>query len=1013
MSINRRQWLKRATGAGIGLAAGSLGLEAPELHASTKKQKLDGVEEFTSACNFCACGCGMICHVKDGELVNLEGDPDHVINEGALCAKGAAMSATHTSERRVKRPRYRAPGSDEWTEISWEEALGKIAHKMKATRDANWTANENVKGVDYQVNRTDAIGFLGGAQNTNEDCYLLTKAARLLGSVSVEHQARLCHGPSVPALAAAFGRGAMTNHWLDMQHSKVFLIEGSNVAENHVMGMKWIKKAQEKGAIVIHVDPRFTRTSSGADIFARIRAGSDIAFLNAMTNYILQHKLYDEEYVKLNTNALLHGKAEFDFNDGVFSGFDEATHHYETTSWEYQLDGSKKPTKAKSLDDPNCVFATLKKFYSRYTLELGSQISGIPVEQIKLIAETMAKHKPGCIVYALGATQHTYGVQQIRCYGILQLLLGNIGVPGGGVNALRGEPNVQGACDMAVLNHYLPGYLNYPNADQPTLKEWTKSNGTFREKFFVNMLKSWFGENATADNDFGYGMLPKRNPAKDYTVYGMMESALHGQMKMLYVIGQNPIVTNANLNVTYAGFAALETLVVQDLWETETAEFWRRPGVDPKTIKTEVFLLPAAYFMEKDGTLTGAGRMVQWRYAAVKPPGEAKTDIEILDVLFNKLRALYKDSTDPKDQPFLKAQWNYPANGLSEAVLREIGGTDLKTGLPVNGIADLQPDGTTACGAWIYAGVFKGGKNLTKRRDNKTDPSGLGIYPGFAWTWPGNMHVLYNRASCDAKGQPLNKDRAIVWWDDKQKKWAGWDTPDVPVATDGPDTPNGQRPFRMNGEGVARLLAAPYKDPDPKDKELPRDVSYTPKDGPLPEFYEPVESPTANAMHPAVATNPCLKYPRLKDGRHPIGTKEKFPYVLMTSSMAEHWCCGSVTRNSPWLNELVPEPVVEIPEKLALKLGLKHGEHARVSSARGEVTVKTVVTKRMQTLNINGEEVVSVWMPYNWGFKGLSTGPSTNVLTIDAVDPVAGTQETKACLVNIVPASDGKGGSHV
>jgi len=1013
MTMNRRQWLKRATGAGVGLAAGALGVEETTAHAATKKEKLEGVLEYTSACNFCACGCGMICHVKDGELINLEGDPDHVINEGALCAKGAAMSASHTSDKRLKKPRYRAPGATEWTEITWEEALDKVAHKIKSSRDANWTASENIKGVDYPVSRTDAIGFLGGAQNTNEDCYLITKASRLLGTVSVEHQARLCHGPSVPALAACFGRGAMTNHWLDLQHAKVFLIEGSNVAENHIMGMKWIKKAQEKGAIVIHVDPRFTRTSSASDIYARIRAGSDIAFLNAMINYILQNKLYDEEYVKLNTNALLRTKAEFEFNDGLFSGFDEETRHYETGSWGYQLDGTKKPAKAKSLDDPSCVFASLKKFFSRYTLEKGSQISGIPVEQIKLIAETMAKNKPGTILYALGATQHTYGVQQIRCYGILQLLLGNIGTPGGGVNALRGEPNVQGACDMAVLNHYLPGYLNYPNANQTSLKEWTKTNGTFREKFFINNMKSWFGDNATAENDFGYAMLPKRNPGKDYSVYGMMESAIHGQLKMLYVIGQNPIVTNANLTVTNAGFDALEMLVVQELWETETADFWRRPGVDPKNIKTEVILLPAAYFMEKEGTITGAGRMVQWRYAAVPPPGDAKTDIEIFDTLFQKVRALYKDSTDPKDQPILKASWNYPAKGLSEAVLREIGGTDLKTGQPVNGIADLQADGTTACGSWIYAGLFKGGKNLTKRRDNKTDPSGLGIYPGFAWTWPGNMHVLYNRASCDAKGKPLNKDRAIVWWDEEQKKWTGWDTPDVPVATDGPDTPNGQRPFRMNGEGVGRLIASYYADPDPKDKELPRDVSYTPKDGPIPEFYEPIESPTHNVMHPAVAVNPCVKYPRLKDGRHPIGTKEKFPYVLMTSSMAEHWCCGSTTRNMPWLNELVPEPVVEIPESLAKKIGLKHGEQARVSSARGEVTVKTVVTNRMQTLNINGEEVVSVWMPYNWGFKGLSTGPSTNVLTIDAVDPGAGTQETKACLVNIVPASQGNGGSHV
>jgi formate dehydrogenase major subunit len=405
--------------------------------------------------------------------------------------------------------------------------------------------------------------------------------------------------------------------------------------------------------------------------------------------------------------------------------------------------------------------------------------------------------------------------------------------------------------------------------------------------------------------------------------------------------------------------------------------------------------------------------MLQWRYKAVNAPGQAKDDLEIFDVLMQKVRELYKNSTDPKDQPIQKAVWNYPAQGRAEAVLKEIGGFDLKTGLPVNGIADLQPDGTTSSGAWIYAGVFKGGKNLTKRRDNKTDPSGLGIYPGFGWTWPGNMHILYNRASCDKDGKPFDKSKPLVWWDAEQRKWAGFDTPDVPLPTDGPDTPNGQKPFRMNAEGVARLMAVSYKDPDAKEKDLPRDASYTPKDGPFPEFYEPVESPSINAMHPAVQNNPVLKYPRFKDGKHPIGKREHFPYVLMTSSMSEHWCAGSTTRNIPWLNELVSEPVVELPEKLATQLGIKTGDLTTVSSARGEVTVKAVVTKRMQTLQINGEEVTIVWMPYNWGFKGLSTGPSTNILTIDAVDPGAGTQETKACLVKVVRANGALGGAHV
>jgi len=405
--------------------------------------------------------------------------------------------------------------------------------------------------------------------------------------------------------------------------------------------------------------------------------------------------------------------------------------------------------------------------------------------------------------------------------------------------------------------------------------------------------------------------------------------------------------------------------------------------------------------MEKEGTITGSGRLVQWRYAAVKPPGEARTDLDIFDEVFRRVRALHAASTDPRDEGLRKAVWSYPAEDKAEAVLREMNGAKLETGEMVGGIGELQADGSTSSGVWIYAGVFKGGKNLSKRRDAKSDPSGLGLYPGFAWTWPGNMKILYNRASCDEKGRPWANSARIVWWDAEQKKWMGHDTPDVPVATDGPDTPNGQRAFRMNGEGVGRLFAAPYKDPGAKPEDPPRDSSYVPKDGPFPEMYEPVESPTVNALHPAVQTNPCLKYPRVK-AKQPIGTAKDFPYVLMTSSMAEHWCAGGTTRNVPSLNELVGEPVVELPEKLAAQLGIATGDRAKVSSARGAVVVKAVVTRRMQPLRINGHEVTVVWMPYNWGFKGLSTGPSTNELTIDAVDPGAGTQETKACLVNVV-----------
>jgi len=804
----------------------------------------------------------------------------------------------------------------------------------------------------------------------------------------------------------------MTNHWLDLQHAKVFLIAGSNAAENHVMAMKWVMKAKEKGAKIIHVDPRFTRTSSLADVYARIRPGADIAYLGAIVNYVLQNKLYDERYVLANTNALLKVGKDFKFEEGLFSGYDAEKHKYDNASWSYQLDPkTHTPVKAKSLDDPDTVFAKLKEHYSRYTLQMAEEISGIPAAQIKEIADLLANNRPGTILYALGMTQHTTGVQGIRCYAIIQMLLGNIGVPGGGVNALRGEPNVQGACDMSVLADYFTGYVKAPEHEQQTIKDFSHKYGTFRSKFVVNTMKSWFGDAATVENDFLFDKLLKKNGTKKYELYTMLDQMYAGKLKMLYVMGQNPLVTNPNLNYVAECLAKLELVVVQDLWDTETASFWQRPGTDPKTVQTEVILLPASYFMEKEGTISGSGRLVQWRYKAVNPPGQAREDIEILDAVFKKVRDLYKGSTEEKDQLLQKAVWAYDGKSKAEEVLKEISGKFTKTGEFVAKIPDLQADGSTACGSWIYAGVFGGGKNLSKRRDNKTDksfPGGgkTGIYPGFAWTWPGNIHILYNRASCDEQGKPFDPKNAIVWWDAEKKEWAGIDNPDVPVKTDGPETENGQRPFRMNGESIGRLMAVVYKHPDAKSdpkEPLPRDASGVLVDGPFPEFYEPIESPVANLLHPKVQTNPALKYPRVK-GKMPIGTAKDFPYVLCTASQTEHWCAGSVTRNVPWLNELSPEPWVEIPEKLAAQLGIKTGEWTKVTSARGEVTVKARVTKRMQTMKIAGQEVSVVWMPYNWGFKGLSTGPSTNVLTIDAGDANTATQETKACLVNVKKA---------
>ena len=815
----------------------------------------------------------------------------------------------------------------------------------------------------------------------------------------------------------------MTNHWADLKNAKVFLIEGSNVAENHVMAMKWIGEAKDKGAKVIHVDPRYNRTSGIADIFARIRPGADIAFLGALIRIVIEDGWYDAEYIKIHTNSLMLVRDDFAFADGFFSGYDQEKHKYANASWGYALDAEGRPEKAKDLTDPRCVFQKLRQHYARYTSKMAESISGIPAKQIEEIAETFAKNRPGTILYALGMTQHTVAIQNIRCYGILQLLLGNVGKLGGGVNALRGEPNVQGACDMSVLNNYWFGYCDYPVHTEPTLEAWTKNNGTINRAMVINGLKAWFGENGVPENEFGYAWLPKRSTKKDYGVYGIIDDAYAGTMQTLWVLGQNPLVTNPNLHYVRAAFAKLKLLVVQELWETETAAFWQGPGADAKSIQTEVLLLPAAYFMEKEGTITNSGGMVQWRYAGVKPPGEARSDLHVIDEVFRRLRKLYEGSTDPKDAAILKATWDYGKDTLAEDVLKEISGRTwkdlpakgLKSGESIRRVRDLELDGSTSTGAWIYAGCFPGGENLTKRRDPKDHPTGLGLNPGFAWTWPDNMKILYNRASCDAQGKPMPARDAkgnvlapaipIIEWDPIQRMWVGIDVPDVRDIKKGPDTPEGQMPFRANAEGVGRLFAASYKDPHSGEEGLPRDVAYVPKDGPLPEFYEPVESPVANELHPGAQCNPALKYPRVPS-MQPIGTVKDFPYVLMTSSMAEHWCAGSTTRNVPWLNELAPEPMIELPIALAAKLGIKGGDLTRVTSARGEMIVKAVVTRRMQSLRIGGQDVPIVWMPYNWGFKGLSTGQSTNVLTIDAVDPGAGTQETKACLVNVVRADD-------
>ncbi len=999
MEINRREFLK-ISGAGIGFTIlTQIGINPNELWAEKFPLKTKNAKEFYSICCFCSVGCGMIVSVKEGRVINIEGDTDHPINRGALCSKAVGLSYLPNSPQRIQKPLYRKPHSDKWEEVSWDFAYDKIVKKIINVRDHMWIESETIGRKSFPVNRCDGLAFYGGAANTNEDCYLYGKMARLLGVVQLEHQARVCHSSTVAALAPSFGRGAMTNHWCDIQNAKTILIEGSNAAENHPVSMKWVGKAKTNGATVIHVDPRFTRTSSQADIFAQIRPGTDIAFLGALINHVLREKLYDEFYIKNFTNALFRIKEGFDFKEGVFSGYDPKKRSYDNSSWGYTLEDDK-PQKAAQLNDKDTVFSHLLTHYQRYDLETVSKITGISAEVIQQIADTFAKNRPSTIMYALGMTQHTVGVQNIRSFVVLQLLLGNMGVSGGGINALRGHSNVQGSTDMCLLFHILPGYLTAPTHMQPTLSAWNQSFGKFKGKFLINLLKAWFGENATLENDYLYSLLPQRNGSDNYSAVKLFENMVNNKIKYFHVMGQNPMVTNPNLNLVREGLSKLDMMVCQELFESETASFWKAPGTDPAKISTEVLLLPAASSLEKEGSITNSGRWIQWRQKTVAPIGMAKNDCEIIDTIFQKLKEEYTKSPNPKNQEsILKANWNYHQDNIYDEVLKEINGYDHKTGKPIKGISSLKDDGSTSAGEWIYAGCYSEGKNQTQKRNNSPDPGKLGLYPEWAFSWPANVRVLYNRASCDLEGKPRDEKRALIWWDQVEKSWTGNDNMDVKGKTSPPSSADGAIAFKMVAEGHGRIFTAPYKSMKGKDVWATSGVN---KDGPIPEFYEPIESPAANILHPHIATNPVVIYPRIKK-LQPIGISSKFPYVLCTSALTEHWGGGCLTRNNPWLNELMPETFVELSENLAKKIKLKNGSKVKVLTARGEIEVVAMVTKRIQPLIINKREVEVLWAPYHWGFQGLSPAASANLLTIDAGDPNTWIQETKACLCDIKP----------
>jgi len=809
----------------------------------------------------------------------------------------------------------------------------------------------------------------------------------------------------------------MTNHWVDIKNADLVFVMGGNPAEAHPCGFKWVieAKKQRKAKLVV-VDPRFNRTASVADYYAPIRPGSDIAFLGGVINYLLTNDKIHHEYVKHYTNASFLIDERFALTDGLFSGYNAEKRSYDKDSWKYQMGEDGYAKVDPTLQDPNCVFQIMKKHYARYTPDVVTKVTGTPKDAfLKVcgyIAETAAPNKTMTNLYALGWTEHSVGTQNIRSMAIIQQLLGNMGMAGGGINALRGHANVQGITDQCLYSDALPGYLGAPldsdldrksYLEKRTPKALRPNQMNFPQnypKWWTSLMKSWYGKEATAENDFCYDWLPKKDVS--YDVLAMFDRMYQGKMTGFFCQGFNPLASVANKKKVGDALAKLKYLVVMDPLVTETSEFWKNYGevnpTEPASIQAEVFRLPVAFFAEEAGTCTNSGRVVRWHWKAVDGPGESKNDADIMAHLYQTLKAMYAKDGGAFPDPILKLSWPYRIadEPSPEELLMEISGkalTDLldpkdatkvlvKGGDQLASFGFLRDDGSTACGNWIYSGSWSQAGNLTARRDS-SDPSGLGQTMNWGFAWPVNRRIIYNRASCDPSGKPWDPSRTVLKW--TGSVWGGNDVPDMrPNAA--PE--EGVMPFIMNPEGVARLFA--------------RDLVV---DGPLPEHYEPFESPLeVNPMHPQNAkakSNPVSRI--FKGDLEVFGTSKDFPYVATTYRLTEHFHFW--TQHSKINAILQPEHFVEMGEELAKEKGIKAGDKVKVRSNRGYIKAVAVVTKRIKALDVNGQKVHTIGIPINSGFTGQTKpGFLTNTLTPAVGDANTHTPEYKAFLVNIEKA---------
>jgi formate dehydrogenase major subunit len=840
----------------------------------------------------------------------------------------------------------------------------------------------------------------------------------------------------VPGLGITYGRGGATTSLQDLQNSDCILIEGSNMAEAHPVGFRHPMIAKKKGAKLIHVDPRFTRTSALCDIYAPIRPGTDIAFLGGLINFVIQNERYFKDYVVHYTNAATLVNEEFEEAgaSGLFSGWDEESRQYDPSSWRYEgtpidyasvggsqgrligegtggesapNEGEPRPTDP-TLEHERCVFQVLKRHFAKYTPEMVEKVCGTPKEAFLEVAETICENsgreKTTALCYAVGWTQHSKGVQIIRTAAMLQLLLGNTGRPGGGIMALRGHATIQGSTDIATLYNILPGYLPMPdvNLDNDTWDDYvesqTASTGWWNNfpKYITSLFKAWYGEAFDPEKgDEVFEHFPRLSG--DYSYYPTIVSMKDGDVKGCFVFGQNFAVGGPHVKMAQDGLRNLDWLVVLDAYEIETATTWKMAGVDPEECATEVFFIPSALVAEKEGSFTQTQRMLQWHDKAVEPPGDARSDAWFIFHLGRRLKELYEDSEEPRDTLVKAMTWDYPTEGEHEephieSILKEISGYIVADGRPVSGFAELEGDGTTACGGWIYSGAYSGGVNQARRRKPRTEQPPAAN--GWGWAWPADRRILYNRASADPEGKPWSEEKKYVWWDEEQGKWVGHDIPDFTATkrpdyrpdpdAEGDDAIPGDGPFIVNGDGLGWLFA-------------PVGLA----DGPLPVHYEPVESPVPNLLYDNVQYDPAVKLLDRSDNPYNPPQDPRYPYVVTTYRLTEHHTSGAMSRWIPWLSELQPELFCEISPELAAEKGVENTGWVTVSTSRGKIHCKALVSDRIPVYDFEGGKVHTIGLPYHWGPNGLVKGDVVNDLMPVSLEANVAIHEAKAFTANL------------